>query len=100
MVLEDRLAEVLDNIALTARRSGRPSNAVQLVAVSKTFGADTIRLAINAGQRIFGENRVQEAQSKWPDLKRETAGIELHLIGPLQSNKAADAVELFEQFQS
>jgi pyridoxal phosphate enzyme (YggS family) len=73
---------------------------VQLVAVSKTFEADTIRLAIDAGQRIFGENRVQESQGKWPGLKAETPGIELHLIGPLQSNKAAEAVALFDVIET
>jgi len=73
---------------------------VQLVAVSKTFEADTIRLAIEAGQRIFGENRVQESQGKWPGLKAETPDIELHLIGPLQSNKAAEAVALFDVIET
>jgi hypothetical protein len=73
---------------------------VQLVAVSKTFEADTIRLAIEAGQRIFGENRVRESQGKWPGLKAETPGIELHLIGPLQSNKAAEAVALFDVIET
>ncbi|MGR6432733.1 YggS family pyridoxal phosphate-dependent enzyme [Rhizobium sp. PAMB 3174] len=100
MVLADRLAEVLNNIAGTAKRAGRAEDSVTLVAVSKTFDADTIRLAIAAGQRVFGENRVQEAQSKWPELKQETGGIELHLIGPLQSNKAADAVALFDVIET
>jgi PLP dependent protein len=100
MVLADRLAEVLNNIAGTAKRAGRAEDSVTLVAVSKTFDADTIRLAITAGQRVFGENRVQEAQSKWPELKQETSGIELHLIGPLQSNKAADAVALFDVIET
>jgi PLP dependent protein len=100
MVLADRLAEVLNTIASTAKRAGRKQYSVKLVAVSKTFDADTIRLAIEAGQRVFGENRVQEAQSKWPELKEETDGIELHLIGPLQSNKAADAVALFDVIET
>ncbi|MGR6467492.1 YggS family pyridoxal phosphate-dependent enzyme [Rhizobium sp. PAMB 3182] len=100
MVLADRLAEVLNNVAGTAKRAGRAEDSVTLVAVSKTFDADTIRLAIAAGQRVFGENRVQEAQSKWPELKQETGGIELHLIGPLQSNKAADAVALFDVIET
>jgi pyridoxal phosphate enzyme (YggS family) len=69
---------------------------VTLVAVSKTFDADAVRPAIAAGQRVFGENRVQEAAGKWPVLSTETRGIELHLIGPLQSNKARDAVALFD----
>jgi uncharacterized pyridoxal phosphate-containing UPF0001 family protein len=71
-----------------------------MVAVSKTFDADQIRPAIDAGQRIFGENRVQESQGKWPELKAETSGIELHLIGPLQSNKAAEAVALFDVIET
>jgi pyridoxal phosphate enzyme (YggS family) len=67
-----------------------------LIAVSKTFGADAIEPALAAGQRIFGENRVQEAKAKWPALKAAQPGIELHLIGPLQSNKAKEAVALFD----
>jgi PLP dependent protein len=70
------------------------------VAVSKTFEADAIRPVIAAGQRVFGENRVQEALAKWPDLKDEFPDIELHLIGPLQSNKAKEAVALFDVIQS
>jgi pyridoxal phosphate enzyme (YggS family) len=68
--------------------------------VSKTFDADAIRLVISAGQRVFGENRVQEAQGKWPVLKAETPSLELHLIGPLQSNKAAEAVALFDVIET
>lgn len=71
-----------------------------LIAVSKTFEADAIRPVVAAGQRHFGENRVQEAKAKWPELKAETAGIVLHLIGPLQSNKAKEAVELFDAIHS
>jgi pyridoxal phosphate enzyme (YggS family) len=71
-----------------------------LVAVSKTFDADAIQPVIDCGQRVFGENRVQEAQGKWPELKARTSGIELRLIGPLQSNKAADAVELFDVIET
>lgn len=71
-----------------------------LVSVSKTFDAAAIKPVIDAGCRVFGENRVQEAQGKWPELKEETSGIELHLIGPLQSNKAGDAVELFDCIQT
>jgi pyridoxal phosphate enzyme (YggS family) len=69
---------------------------VTLVAVSKTFDADAIRPMLEAGQRVFGENRVQEAQAKWPALKAEFPDVELHLIGPLQSNKAKEAVALFD----
>ncbi|MFC5756466.1 YggS family pyridoxal phosphate-dependent enzyme [Rhizobium sp. GCM10022189] len=100
MELQERLKEVWSRIAAAARDAGRAEPAVQLVAVSKTFEADTIRLAIDAGQRIFGENRVQESQGKWPGLKAETPGIELHLIGPLQSNKAAEAVALFDVIET
>ncbi|RYE62839.1 MAG: YggS family pyridoxal phosphate-dependent enzyme, partial [Rhizobiaceae bacterium] len=71
-----------------------------LVAVSKTFDAGDIRPVIASGQRVFGENRVQESQGKWPELKAETPGITLHLIGPLQSNKAADAVALFDVIET
>jgi PLP dependent protein len=74
--------------------------SVKLVAVSKTFGADAIRPILDAGQRVFGENRVQEALAKWPQLKAEYAEVELHLIGPLQSNKAAEAVALFDVIQT
>ncbi len=73
---------------------------VQLVAVSKTFPAEAILPVIEAGQRVFGENRVQEAQGKWPELKARYPDIELHLIGPLQSNKAADAVALFDVIET
>ncbi|NTG47665.1 YggS family pyridoxal phosphate-dependent enzyme [Agrobacterium rhizogenes] len=100
MELQERLNEVRSHIAAAERQAGRPGGAVQLVAVSKTFDADAIRPAISAGQRVFGENRVQESQGKWPDLKAETSGIELHLIGPLQSNKAADAVALFDVIET
>lgn len=96
MELQERLNEVRSKIAVAEQEAGRPVGSAQLVAVSKTFDAETIRLAIAAGQRVFGENRVQESQGKWPELKAETSGIELHLIGPLQSNKAADAVALFD----
>ncbi|MBM7049117.1 YggS family pyridoxal phosphate-dependent enzyme [Rhizobium lusitanum] len=100
MELQERLNEVRFHIAAAERQAGRPDGAVQLVAVSKTFDADAIRPAISAGQRVFGENRVQESQGKWPELKAETSGIELHLIGPLQSNKAVDAVALFDVIET
>ncbi|MBW9056055.1 YggS family pyridoxal phosphate-dependent enzyme [Rhizobium mesosinicum] len=100
MELQERLKEVWSKIDAAERDAGRPARSVQLVAVSKTFDADTIRLAIEAGQRTFGENRVQESQGKWPELKAETPGIELHLIGPLQSNKAAEAVALFDVIET
>jgi len=100
MELQERLNEVRSHIEAAERQAGRAAGSVQLVAVSKTFNADQIRPAISAGQRVFGENRVQESQGKWPELKAETAGIELHLIGPLQSNKAEEAVALFDCIQT
>ncbi|WP_457812244.1 YggS family pyridoxal phosphate-dependent enzyme [Sinorhizobium meliloti] len=100
MEVEERLNEVLSRIRASEKSANRPENAVSLVAVSKTFDPETIRPVIEAGQRDFGENRVQEAQAKWPALKRETPDIELHLIGPLQSNKAADAVALFDVIET
>ncbi|ANK87767.1 MULTISPECIES: YggS family pyridoxal phosphate-dependent enzyme [unclassified Rhizobium] len=100
MDLQERLNDVRSRVASGERQAGRPAGSVQLVAVSKTFEADAIRPAIEAGQRVFGENRVQESQGKWPDLKAEYPDIELHLIGPLQSNKAADAVALFDVIET
>ncbi len=100
MEIEARLEDVRQRIAHVAEKSGRRPGDVTLVAVSKTFDAEAIQPVIDAGQRVFGENRVQEAQGKWPALKEKTPGIELHLIGPLQSNKAADAVALFDVVQS
>ncbi|MBS0546822.1 MAG: YggS family pyridoxal phosphate-dependent enzyme [Proteobacteria bacterium] len=96
----DRLADVKGRIAEAARAAGRDPAAVTLVAVSKTHGADKVRELLAVGQRVFGENRVQEAQEKFPALKAEFADLELHLIGPLQTNKARDAVALFDVIQS
>lgn len=87
-------------IAAAEREAGRDPGAVTLVAVSKTFDAADISPVIEAGQRVFGENRVQEAQGKWPALKETFADIELHLIGPLQSNKAKEAVALFDVIET
>ncbi|MFD1982346.1 YggS family pyridoxal phosphate-dependent enzyme [Mesorhizobium newzealandense] len=87
-------------IAAAEREAGRDAGAVTLVAVSKTFDAADISPVIEAGQRVFGENRVQEAQGKWPALKETFADIELHLIGPLQSNKAKEAVALFDVIET
>jgi pyridoxal phosphate enzyme (YggS family) len=92
----ENLAEVRARMAAAAVEAGRRPEDVTLIAVSKTFAGDAIRPAVAAGQRVFGENRVQEAKSKWPELQSETPGIELHLIGPLQSNKAKEAVALFD----
>jgi pyridoxal phosphate enzyme (YggS family) len=95
-----RLAEVRRRIAAAAEAAGRKPDAVRLVAVSKTFEAPDIMPVIEAGQRLFGENRVQEAKRKWPALRERTPGITLHLIGPVQTNKAAEAVALFDAIQS
>ena len=100
MSIENRLRDVRRKIAAAETEAGRAPGSARLVAVSKTFDAEAIRPAIAAGQRRFGENRVQEAQAKWPALRRETPGLELHLIGPLQSNKAADAVAVFDVIES
>ena len=94
------LAAVLDEIAQAARAAGRPGDAVTLVAVSKTHDGPRILPALEAGHRVFGENRVQEAQAKWPALKERFGDIELHLIGPLQTNKAREAVALFDVIES
>ena len=95
-----RLAEVEAGIAAAAARAGRKAADVTLIAVSKTHDADTIRPLIAAGQRHFGENRVQEAVAKWPALRDEADDIMLHLIGQLQSNKAEEAVALFDAIHS
>jgi len=91
---------VRQRIASAAIEAGRLPQDITLVAVSKTFEASAIEPVIAAGQRIFGENRVQESKAKWPALKARFPDIKLHLIGPLQSNKAAEAVALFDCIQS
>lgn len=95
-----RLAEVKTRIAAAAKAAGRDPVDALLVAVSKTHGAERVRELLNAGQRVFGENRVQEAEEKFPALKAEYSDLELHLIGPLQTNKAREAVALFDVIQS
>jgi PLP dependent protein len=90
------LRDIEARMANAAREVGRDPADVHLIAVSKTFDAPDIVPVLDAGQRVFGENRVQEAKSKWPELKARFAGIDLHLIGPLQSNKTKEAVELFD----
>ena len=94
------LATVEAEIVRACKDAGRERSSVTLIAVSKTFEADAIVPVISAGQRIFGENRVQEARAKWPDLTAAHPGIALHLIGPLQSNKAKEAVALFDAIHS
>ena len=90
------MAEVRARIAAAEKAAGRPAGSVKLIAVSKTFESQEILPLIDAGQRVFGENRVQEAKAKWPALRAEFPDLELHLIGPLQSNKVADSVALFD----
>jgi pyridoxal phosphate enzyme (YggS family) len=90
------LDHVVLGIAAAARAAGRDPAAIHLIAVSKTFGAPDIIPVIESGQRLFGENRVQEAKTKWPALKARHSDLQLHLIGPLQSNKVAEAVALFD----
>jgi hypothetical protein len=91
-----RLSDIQIRTAKAAKIAGRKPDGVTLIAVSKTHDANAIRPLIAAGQRVFGENRVQEAETKWPGLRAETLDIALHLIGQLQSNKAQDAVGLFD----
>lgn len=95
-----RLAEVRERIARVCKPARRDPADITLIAVSKTHPADRIAPLIDAGQRVFGENRVQEAQGKWPALKAAHPDIELHLIGQLQSNKAEEAVALFDCIHS
>ena len=94
------LGDVEERIAHACRVAGRKRSEVTLVAVSKTHPAEAIAPLIEAGQRVFGENRVQEAQGKWPALREHNPRIELHLVGQLQSNKADDAVALFDAIHS
>lgn len=99
-VVEENLAEVLADIARAEADCGRAPGAAALIAVSKTVPAERIQEALAGGQRLFGENYVQESQAKWPALREAHPKAELHLIGPLQSNKAADAVALFDAIHS
>ncbi|NQV55554.1 MAG: YggS family pyridoxal phosphate-dependent enzyme [Rhodospirillales bacterium] len=98
--IAQNLSKVKNAIRAAAEAAGRPADAVRLVAVSKTHPPETITPAIDAGQRLFGENRVQEAEAKWPKLKEANPDCRLHLIGPLQSNKAAIAVQLFDAIET
>jgi len=94
--IDANIKAVADRIAGAARDAGRAPSDVTLVAVSKTFPAETVRAALAVGHRVFGENRVQEAASKWPELRTAFADIQLHLIGPLQTNKVKVALDLFD----
>lgn len=100
MTVLERFEEIRARMAKAAKEAGRDDGGAQLVAVTKTFGAEDILPVLEAGHRIYGENRVQEAEGKWPALREKFAGIELHLIGPLQSNKAGDAVALFDVIET
>lgn len=96
----ERLAAVRDGIARAAVLAGRKPDAIELIAVSKTQGIEVIEPLIGAGQRAFGENRVQEARAKWPALRERYPDLRLHLVGQLQSNKAREAAELFDVVHS
>ena len=98
--ISSRLDEIRAELAALARDAGRPADAVQLVAVSKTKPADAVRTALQAGQRRFGENRVQEAMAKFPELRGEFPDLELHLIGPLQTNKLKEALATFDVIET
>ena len=103
MIMEpavQRLADVRLRIERAARDCAREPSSVTLVCVSKTFEADAIHPVLEAGERVFGENRVQEAHGKWPGLREQFSDVDLHLIGPLQSNKAEDAVALFDVIET
>jgi pyridoxal phosphate enzyme (YggS family) len=99
-VTDTPLAKVLAEVVRACAEAKRDPAAVTLVAISKTFGPEVIEPVIVAGQRVFGENRVQEAKAKWPALKERHPDLELHLVGPLQSNKAREAVALFDAIHS
>ncbi len=95
-MVHEGLKSVLNGVVSAAQAAGRDPASVTLIAVSKTFEPADIVPVIEAGQRVFGENRVQEAKQKWPGLKIRYPEVELHLIGPLQSNKAGEAVQFFD----
>ncbi|HEY3910890.1 MAG TPA: YggS family pyridoxal phosphate-dependent enzyme [Stellaceae bacterium] len=99
-VIAANLAAVSGRIEAAARAAGRPGNSVALVAVSKTHPAAAVREALEAGHRVFGENRVQEAEAKYPALREAFPDLALHLVGPLQTNKVRDAVALFDVIES
>ena len=100
MCLSENYRQVLENIRNAAKDAQRNPEEISLVAVSKTHDADKIIPLLNEGHRIFGENRVQEAQKKWPELKALYPDVKLHLIGGLQTNKAKEAVALFNVIES
>ena len=98
--VDANLAAVHARIAAAAERAGRSPAAVTLIAVSKTNPAERVRAALAAGHRVFGENRVQEALAKFPALREEFPDLELHLIGPLQTNKLREAVAQFDAIET
>jgi pyridoxal phosphate enzyme (YggS family) len=100
MSIPENLASILARIAAARKAAIRPAPATHLVAVSKTVDAGGIREALAAGQRLFGENRVQEAQGKFPALKADYPDLKLHLIGPLQTNKVKEAMALFDAIET
>ena len=95
-----RLADVKAAIAAATADAKRPEGSVTLVAVSKTFPAEAIEPVLAAGQRVFGENYVQDAKSKWPELRQRYPDVQVHMIGPLQSNKAKEAIALFDVIET
>jgi pyridoxal phosphate enzyme (YggS family) len=95
-----RLADVKAAIAAATVEARRPEGSVTLVAVSKTFPAEAIEPVLAAGQRVFGENYVQDAKSKWPELRQRYPDVQVHMIGPLQSNKAKEAIALFDVIET
>ncbi|TCP40152.1 YggS family pyridoxal phosphate-dependent enzyme [Rhodovulum marinum] len=94
------LEEIRDRVAKAEAEAGRAPGSVTLIAISKVQPLERVEAVLQAGHRIFGENKVQEAQGKWPELMERFAGVELHLVGPLQSNKTRPAVELFDAIHS
>jgi PLP dependent protein len=94
------LSEIRDRIAAAEAKAGRAAGSVRLIAVSKVQPLDRVEAVLEEGHRLFGENRVQEAAGKWPDFRERFEGVEVHLIGPLQTNKARQAMELFEAIHS
>ncbi|MFQ5763818.1 MAG: YggS family pyridoxal phosphate-dependent enzyme, partial [Rhodospirillales bacterium] len=98
--IRENLSGIRARIADAAEAAGRPADAVTLVAISKAFPRETVRIALAQGHRVFGENRVQEADEKWPALKDEFPDARLHLVGPLQRNKARRAVKLFDVIET
>lgn len=98
--INENLSAIVARIEAARKAALKPAASTTLVAVTKTHGADAIYPALIAGQRVFGENRVQEAQAKWPSIRAEYSDVELHLIGPLQTNKVREAVLLFDAIQT